>query len=225
MTSDTSLFHRLKAGCLEDWQAYTRHPFVLSLADGTLAADSFRHYLMQDYVFLMHFSRAWALAVYKAESLSDMGSAAEVLNGLLNHEMALHRDYCRSWGIAPETLELTREARANMAYTRYVLDAGLSGDLLDLLAALAPCVVGYAEIGRERLADPGTRLESNPYRSWLETYGGSEFQALAQSVIDQMDRLAALRGGEQRLSSLQRRFGDATRLEIGFWDMGLARLD
>jgi thiaminase/transcriptional activator TenA len=29
-----------------------------------------------------------------------------------------------------------------LAYTRYVLDAGMRGDLLTLMGALAPCVVG-----------------------------------------------------------------------------------
>ncbi len=31
--------------------------------------------------------------------------------------------------------------------TRFVLDRGMAGDLLDLHVALAPCVLGYAEIG------------------------------------------------------------------------------
>ena len=38
------------------------------------------------------------------------------------------------------------EDPANMPHTRYVLERGLSGDLLDLATALAPRVIGYAEI-------------------------------------------------------------------------------
>ncbi len=51
------------------------------------------------------------------------------------------------------------EAGATVAYTRFVLERGLAGDLLDLLTALAPCIVGYAEIGRELADDPATRLD------------------------------------------------------------------
>lgn len=218
---EENLLIRLIAHCREDWRRYVDHPFVTALAAGTLPEASFRHYLTQDYVFLIHFSRAWALAAYKSERLADMRAAAQVMHGLLEHEMELHVQCCRSWGIEREALEDTTEASGNMAYTRYVLERGLSGDLLDLLVALAPCVCGYAEIGRTRIAHPETVLEGNPYRDWLELYAGEEFQGLARSVSRQMDDLAAERATDARMTSLARTFTQATRLEIGFWDMGL----
>jgi thiaminase/transcriptional activator TenA len=36
----------------------------------------FRHYLVQDYLFLMEFARAYALSVYKSPKLADMREAA-----------------------------------------------------------------------------------------------------------------------------------------------------
>ena len=48
------------------WPAYTGHAFVRGLGDGTLPREAFLHYLKQDYIFLFHFARAWALAVVKA---------------------------------------------------------------------------------------------------------------------------------------------------------------
>ncbi len=118
------------------------------------------------------------------------------------------------------------EAEANMAYTRFVLEKGLAGDLLDLLVALAPCVLGYAEIGVRLKADPGTMLASNPYRDWIEMYGGEDYQEVARAAADQLERVAARRLGPDldraaRLDSLRQTFRTATRLEIGFWDMGL----
>ena len=47
------------------WVAYTQHDFVEGLRQGTLPSDSFLHYLGQDYIFLKHFSRAWALAIQR----------------------------------------------------------------------------------------------------------------------------------------------------------------
>ncbi|PKP80667.1 MAG: thiaminase II, partial [Alphaproteobacteria bacterium HGW-Alphaproteobacteria-2] len=129
------------------WRAYTRHAFVEGLGDGTLPRAAYLHYLAQDYVFLIHFARAWALLAAKAESLAEMQAAARVLGGLVNTEMRLHVETCAAEGITAEALEATPEAPENLAYTRYVLEAGYSGDALDLLAALAPCVLGYGEIG------------------------------------------------------------------------------
>ena len=59
-----------------------------------------------------------------------------------------------------------------LAYTRYVLEAGMRGDLLALQVALAPCVVGYAEIAARLAARPDPRVATNPYRAWIEEYAG-----------------------------------------------------
>ena len=222
----TSFFAGLKATCPADWEDYLAHDFVRRLGDGSLAQTCFRHYLAQDYLFLIHFSRAYALAVYKSEDLDDMRQAAATLDALLNAEMRLHVKYCAGWGLTESEMADQPEAEANLAYTRFVLEKGLAGDLLDLLVALAPCVLGYAEIGARLKADPGTMLASNPYRDWIEMYGGADYQQVARAAAAQLDRVAARRLGPDldraaRLDSLRKTFRAATRLEIGFWDMGL----
>ena len=77
------LFGTLKGSCAADWEAYITHPFVRGLGDGTLESACFEHYLRQDYVFLKHFARAYALAVYKSPTLADMRHAKAVLGALL----------------------------------------------------------------------------------------------------------------------------------------------
>ena len=204
------------------WRAYTRHAFVQGLGDGTLPPTAFLHYLKQDYVFLIHFSRAWALAVTKAETVAEMRLAAGTVNGLINDEIALHIKICADAGIDEATLFATEERAENLAYTRYVLDAGHSGDLLDLLAALAPCVMGYGDIGRA-LAESKT---SETYADWINTYAGDEYQQVCRNVGALIDDAVESRLGDDPQSSprwptLQKRFAMATRLEVGFWDMGL----
>ncbi len=216
-----TLFGRLRAACSEQWNAYVTHEFVRRIADATLAEESFRHYLMQDYLFLIHFSRAWALAAYKSESLADMRAAAAALDAHLNHEMKLHIQYCSNWGISIEDMEQTPEARANMAYTRYVLERGLAGDILDLHVALAPCIIGYAVIGANLRADPNTKLEDNPYREWIEMYADDTYQRVALNALQHLDELATSRSGPARFDSLARTFCQATSLEVEFWEMGL----
>ena len=69
------LFQRLGVAAGGNWHAYTRHEFVLRLAAGDLPEAAFRRYLVQDYLFLLHFARAWGLAVYKSETLDEMRRA------------------------------------------------------------------------------------------------------------------------------------------------------
>lgn len=206
-----------------DWERYTHHDFVEGLSDGSLPRAAFLHYLVQDYVFLIHFSRAWALAVTKAETVEEMRLAAATVNGLINDEIALHIKICSDAGISEETLFAAEERPENIAYTRYVLDAGHSGDFLDLLAALAPCVMGYGEIGL-RLSRTAT---SDNYRDWIDTYAGSDYQEVCRNVGALLDGAVRRRLGDDprkspRWAMLAKRFAVATRLEVGFWDMGMA---
>jgi thiaminase/transcriptional activator TenA len=180
------------------------------------------HYLIQDYVFLVHFSRAWSLAVVKAETINEMKVCAGTVDALVNHEMALHIKTCAAEGIKEETLFNSIEAVENLAYTRYVMDAGIQGDFLDMMAALAPCVMGYGEIGLRLKADMN---EDTPYKEWINTYADPEYQDVCTNVGTMMDAAIVRRLSDMSASPralfLQERFTTATRLEVGFWQMGL----
>ena len=131
------LFDRLKAVCRDDWEAYIRHDFVRGLGAGTLAEASFRYYLRQDYLFLIHFARAYGLAAFKADNLEELRAAAGAISHIVENEMALHVAFCAGWDVSETEMAATPEDPANMAYTRYVLERGLAGDSLDLAVALA----------------------------------------------------------------------------------------
>lgn len=216
-------FSDLTAACQSDWRAYLEHDFVRALGTATLNEGAFRHYLQQDYLFLIHFARAYALAAYKSRTLADLRQAHEGLKAILDVELDLHVSYCRDWSVAEEELAALPEARATLAYTRYVLDAGSRGDLLDLHVALAPCVVGYGEIANWLNGQSFTlRGADNPYDPWIAMYAGEEFQAAMRAELEWLDaRLAEV--SPARFEELCTVFRDATRLEIDFWQMGLDR--
>lgn len=221
MPDEPGLFPRLVAACDRIWPTYTRHQFVLSLASGDLPEACFRRYLVQDYLFLIHFARAWGLAIYKSDTIEEMRRAQRLVAATLDVEIRLHIEYCRRWGLSEVAMASEPEALATIAYTRFVLDRGLAGDRLDLEVALAPCIVGYAVIAAERIGDPATRLDGNRYREWLEMYAGSAYQDLAREASAALDEQHARRGGEGRFSSLVVTFATAARLEADFWQMGL----
>ncbi len=135
--------------------------------------------------------------------------------------MALHVRICAREGISAGQLEAAEEAPQTLAYTRYVLEAGYSGDFLDLLAALAPCVLGYGEIGA-RLAE--TAAPDTPYRDWIDSYAGEDYQQTCRDVGALIDGAIAARLGEgaqalPRWAALSHRFATATRLEDAFWNV------
>jgi thiaminase/transcriptional activator TenA len=215
------IFDRLKVAAAADWATYVEHDFVRQMGEGSLPQAAFRTYLTQDYLFLIQFARAYALATYKSRTLADMRAAKAGLSAILDLEMELHVRLCGRWGLSPEELEAAPEHQATVAYTRYVLDCGQSGDLLDLHVALAPCVIGYAEIGARLAAEIGPALENHPYREWIGEYAGEAFQSVARDARRHLDELAARAMTERRFADLAALFGKASRLEADFWQMGL----
>jgi thiaminase/transcriptional activator TenA len=186
------IFGRLKAAAAADWQSYVDHDFVRQMDAGTLPQAAFRTYLVQDYLFLVQFARAYALATYKSRTLGDMKAAQAGLAAILD-EMDLHVRLCGRWGLSPEDIEAAPEHQATVAYTRFVVDCGAAGDLLDLHVALAPCIIGYAEIGRNLAANGIDALGDHPYREWIAEYAGDAYQDVAVRARGHLDDLAARR--------------------------------
>jgi thiaminase/transcriptional activator TenA len=214
------VFDRLKEAAAADWQSYVDHDFVRRMGTGTLPQEAFRTYLVQDYLFLIQFARAYALATYKSRALADIKVTQAGLSAILD-EMELHVRLCGRWGLSPDDIEAAPEHQATVAYTRFVLDCGAAGDLLDLHVALAPCVIGYAEIGRNLAPNGSEALGDHPYREWIAEYAGEAYQTVASNARRHLDDLAARAMTERRFTELAALFGKASRLEADFWQMGL----
>lgn len=213
-------FETLIEYCKDDWNRYIHHDFVQQLGKGILDKSCFQHYLKQDYLFLIQFSRAWGLAVYKSHDILEIRQALASLKAIVEVELDLHIQYCMEWGISKQELDNLPEAEANTAYTRYMLDAGQQGDLLDLHIALAPCLIGYGVLARWIEHQSWYQKHNNPYLSWIDMYTGIEFHTAMQAEIEWINlRLANV--DLQRFQKLAEIFSKATQLEAAFWQMGL----
>jgi len=212
----------LQIQCSEDWSNYLDHEFVRQLALGTLPNHCFRHYLQQDYLFLKHYARAFAQGIYKSDSLEQMREILPALRGIIEYESTLHISYCQQYGWKEKHLNGILEDIATVAYTRYILDCGHQRSLIDLFTALAPCGLGYAEIGRRLINHSDTILEGNPYRNWIEMYSGEEFQSGSQTMrtfINQL--LLSIPDNSARWEKLIHIFRTATQMEVAFWQQGI----
>ena len=132
----------LRATHAGSWEGILGHPFVRGLGLGTLPVERFRHYLGQDYVYLVGYGRVLALAVAKAPDLATMGRLAGVLEATLNGEMDLHRTYSAGFGISPADLEAVLPSPTTSAYVDWLLATAYAGDLADILFAILPCAYG-----------------------------------------------------------------------------------
>ncbi|MGE3919524.1 MAG: thiaminase II [Gammaproteobacteria bacterium] len=216
-------FEQLRSSCYTEWCSYTQHKFIKQLASGKLPLESFRFYLKQDYLFLKHLVRAWSLAIYKADDLSDICYVTGLLDMLINHEMPLHVRFCERWGLSSESMLATSEEPTTIAYTRYILDKAVMGDILDIYTVLAPAILGYAEIGRSLLQNDNVNLNHNPYQEWIALYGGDGFQKAANAFSEQVDKVYNKRFANSRFEDLSKNFYQSVNLEKEFWTAALVR--
>ncbi|WP_394139846.1 thiaminase II [Cytobacillus oceanisediminis] len=206
------LYHKLQP----IWRKNHSHPFVKEMGDGTLDPDKFRFYMVQDYLYLIDYSKLFALGAVKATNLEDMGTFSSLLDSTINEEMSLHRQYASRFGISAEELEAAEPSPITLAYTHYMLYSAQNGTLAELVAALLPCMWSYWEIGKELNEIPGAS-EHDLYGDWIKMYSSEEFGELATWCIRLMDK-AANGKSEEELLKLENIFLNTTRFEYMFWD-------
>ena len=198
------------------WEADLGHPFVRGIADGTLPTEKFKFYLVQDYLFLLDYSRVFAHGVIKAPDEATMALFSQLLNETLNTEMDLHRGYCEKFGISAAEMEQAPVAPTTHAYTRHLLSVAQSGTLADIIAGVLPCQWGYAEIGTT-LAQQGGSPEPL-YQEWIEMYASEEFLALGKWLRSLLNELTAESSSAEK-ERLKRHFLFSSRYEYLFWEM------
>jgi thiaminase (transcriptional activator TenA) len=197
------------------WRAQHEHPFVRGVGDGTLDPERFRHWVRQDYLFLIEYCRLFGLAAARAPDLETLTRFADLLQATARTEMDLHRAYAREFGIAEAELERELMGPTTRAYTDFLLRVAATGDFAELAAALLPCMWGFSEIGQ--VLARGTRSPEPRYAKWVEMYADPEFAALADWCRELVDRLAAGTSADQR-RRMEAAFITSSRYEYQFWN-------
>ena len=212
-----SVSYRLHDAAASIWEACLKHPFVTGIGDGTLAPEKFRHYMLQDYLYLIDYARVFALGVVKARDPELMRTFAANVDAILGGEMKIHRAYMKRLGITEEQVFAVKPALDNLSYTSYMLSVASSGSPMEIVAYILACSWSYAEIGQALAAVPGA-AEHPFYGEWSQGYSSEEYAATNQALIELMDSLAANATGEQ-IAYLTEVFVNCSRYELGFWDM------
>lgn len=196
------------------WDATLDHPMVEGIGDGTLDVEPFRHWVAQDYVFLIEYSRVFALGGARAPDLDRMSRFASLLDATVNTEMDLHRSYAAEFGISEAELEATEPTPTTRAYTDFLVRSGYEG-FGETIAALLPCMWGF-NVTAHRLDERG-RPDHELYNQWIDMYAGEEFTTLTEWCKDVMDEVA---DGEprRRRETYRDRFLTSARYEYLFWD-------
>ena len=210
----------LKAKAQKVWEEGYNHPFVQELGAGTLDKERFKFYLMQDYLYLIQYSKVFAAAALKSPTEKLQLGFSSIQYFILANEMDLHRQYMSDFGITSAELADLKPSLYNRTYTANMLSYGLTGGLAEILSSVFPCAWTYADYAKRLKAQYADKLEGNFYRSWIENYAGDEFSESFEWFYDALDELVEDNTNKEHITDI---FISSVEFEYLFWDMAYHR--
>ncbi len=216
MPLEPSLTERLWSEVADVRAAILAHPFLTGLTDGSLPRDAFRHYVVQDALYLREYARALALCAARAPHEDAIVMFCQHAAGAIAVERELHDGFLVDLGLDRDALAAAEPSPACRAYTSYLLASCATGSYLEAVAAVLPCYWIYADVGGALLE----RSSPDPlYARWIATYGGEEFAAIVAAACAEADRAGA-EIGPREWRAVRERFVTTSRYEWMFWDAG-----
>ena len=208
----------LKAKAKKVWEEGYNHPFVQGLGDGSLDKEKFKFYLLQDYLYLLQYSKVFASAAIKSTTEELQLRFSTIQYFILANEMDLHRQYMADFGITKDEITNVKPSLYNRTYTANMLSYGTTGSLPEILATIFPCAWTYADYGQRLKVQFADKLEGNFYKSWIENYAGKEFSDSFEWFYDTMDNMVADMSEKDR-QNITDIFISSVEFEYLFWDM------
>src|SRR5215468_3717363 len=215
-TMSESFSGELWDGIADIYAAILAHPFLAGMTDGSLTADAFTFYVVQDALYLRRYAQALAAVATHAPDPAQTEMFARHAAGIVAVEMSLHDTLLADLDIDSSAVDATEEAPTTLAYCSYLLAATRGGTYAEGVGTVLPCYWIYAEVGKYLL---GRGSPMPRYQKWIDTYGGEEFDAEVRDVIAVADTLGPELSAVERLR-VHQHFRTTSRYEWMFWDMG-----
>lgn len=192
------------------------HPFLSGLSDGSLPEECFRHYVLQDALYLSQYARVLSLIGVRSGEDETLAMFNEHSSGAIAVERELHEGFLSELGLSVEEASRAEPAPTTLAYTSYLLRTAALGSYPEALCAALPCYWIYRGVGSElaKASSPVLR-----YDRWIQTYAGEEFGELVEAVLNLTDNLGKRLSKDERERAAES-FETAARYEWMFWNMG-----
>ncbi len=209
---------RLLNATKDIWEGYHAHPFVQGIGDGSLDKEKFRFYIIQDYLYLIDYSKVFSIGAAKASDLNTMTLFSNYVSQILNGEMDIHDGYMGLFHVTEEEMAHTAPALDNLSYTSYMLRIAYEGGPAETAASILSCALSY-EVIAKRLLENNPSAASHPfYGSWISGYASEAYHEENQALITLVEELTR-DYSEEQLAHLEEIFVACSRYEAAFWQM------
>lgn len=190
-----------------------------------MSKEALTFYVGQDFNYLNAFMKVYASAIQKCDTREQIQLFTDQIEFTLNSEIEPHIDFCKVAGVEYESVQHDRQAPMTYLYNEHMYNAARTGDLIDVVAAMAPCPWTYTEIGNT-LIQQGKANENNPFKSWIDFYAStnSDDKILSEQLLALLDQESS-KFDEARLAIVKDRFLKSCELEWQFWEQAYYQRD
>ncbi len=184
MKTSERLFSKAK----EAWEIAAEKPFVLAMAKGTLDQDLFKRYMMQDYMYLLEYTKI----ITRIRDISEDEELTEFLNNVIvvvkEEIKSVHQLNLEKLGTADEEIKNNSIFPVITEYTGYMSkcidELGAIGGFTSLLQ----CSWVYAYIAEKAFKNHPDEISGSQYGSWFEAYTSEGYLTNNQMWIDLLDK-------------------------------------
>lgn len=202
------------------YERVTRHPFTVSIRDGTVDLAAFKRWLGQDYMFVREFVAFVASVLLKCCKQSESSDMEIILGGLasISDELSWFKNEAAKWSV---DLAAVSPHKSNIEYCRFLQSFG-EPDMSYTVAITTFCIIetvyqdSFAFCIEEGNKTPPELLGT------CQRWGSPEFKQYCQSLQRITDRCLA-NAPADAVKSAEEAFLRVLELEIGFWDMSFSQ--
>ena len=210
-----SFSEQLRSEAEPIWHQIFQHPFLKEIKDGTLPEETFRYYLIQDYLYLEGFGRTVALALAKAPTSQTFEDLAHRV--MTPVERPLHNQLFAAAGLTQRDADNAVRSPANTAYVDHMLQTASLHGLGPTAAALLPCPWTY-----HLLKEEVGQSEHPIYGQWTRFYVEGLLEASVKAWRGFVDQMAEDASAIEK-DAMRQAFLTSSRYEYMFWDAAHTR--
>ena len=169
------------------WDEAAHKDFVVQMAKGTLGSERFKHYMIQDYLYLTDYIDVLNKTKELAESDELISFIENIIKGTTNETVTVHIPNMKRIGITDDDIKNAKKEPVIEEYVSYMKGCLNEHGLLAGLTALLQCSWVYAYIGQKDSLEFKNELVNSEYKDWFEAYSGEHYVKANQRWVEVLD--------------------------------------
>lgn len=198
------------------YQKILKMPFNQELLSGELDEQVFKDYIVQDYLYLQNYKKAYAILLLKAPDESAMQFMLTSINIIDEEIDSIHKNYIDKYNVTGDKLSTTEPNPSTEFYNSYLIKTATIEPFEVGIMAMLPCQWIYYQLGVD--LKQSSKVQNNKYQTWIDGYGDETWEkSETKTAVDFVEKYMRATTDENRLK-MKKAYETSMKLEYMFWD-------